>query len=259
MPGALFDMRLRAMRRDRAFRRGPALFLHERAFDDCLDRLQLVHRSFRSALLVGCPDPAWARRLERQVETVRIVEPGPLFAAAAGVEPVTEDDWDAPKANFDVCVAVGTLDTVNDLPKALRIIRTALRADSLFVGALTGGDTLPQLRSAMRAADAGSPAAAPHVHPRIEPSAVAPLLSAAGFTMPVVEIDRIGVRYRSLHSLVDDLRAMGATNILNSRAKNPIRRRDYAAASAHFDQAGDGERTTELVEIIHFSAWTPQG
>ena len=35
--------------------RGPELFLYERAFDDCLDRLAIVQRPFGSALLIGCP------------------------------------------------------------------------------------------------------------------------------------------------------------------------------------------------------------
>jgi hypothetical protein len=38
-PPELFDMRLRSMRRDRAARTGPELFLHERAFADVLERL----------------------------------------------------------------------------------------------------------------------------------------------------------------------------------------------------------------------------
>src|SRR5690348_3921935 len=39
MAADLFDMKLRALRRDRAQRTGAELFLYERAFDDCLDRV----------------------------------------------------------------------------------------------------------------------------------------------------------------------------------------------------------------------------
>ena len=56
MPADLFDLNLRAMRRDRAFRAGSDLFLCERAFEDCLERIGLVNRRFQSALLIGCPD-----------------------------------------------------------------------------------------------------------------------------------------------------------------------------------------------------------
>ena len=43
-------------------------------------------------------------------------------------------------------------------------------------------------------------AATPHIHPRVEASAMAPLLAHAGFLNPVVDIDRVAVDYGSLHS-----------------------------------------------------------
>jgi len=52
------------------------------------------------------------------------------------------------------------------------------------------------------------------------------------------------------------LRAMGATNILSSRPP-PLGRVAREAAMRTFANAGDGERTTETFEIIHFAAWTP--
>ena len=65
----LFDMKLRALRRDRAARIGPELFLFDRIFDDCLERLALVNRRFERALLIGCPNPALARTASRGVPT----------------------------------------------------------------------------------------------------------------------------------------------------------------------------------------------
>jgi hypothetical protein len=97
----------------------------------------------------------------------------------------------------------------------------------------------------------------PHVHPRIEASALAPLLAAAGFTSPVVDVDRAQVSYRSFGRLVADLRAMAATSILRARSRKPLSREALAAAAAAFSAAGDGERTTETFEILHFAAWTP--
>ncbi len=107
----------------------------------------------------------------------------------------------------------------------------------------------------MRASDAVLGVAAPHVHPRIEASAVAPLLSDAGFVHPVVDVDRVPVSYRSLDRLIGDLRAMGATNILNARPQF-LGRLARAAAVRTFAEAGDGERTIELFEILHVAAWT---
>jgi hypothetical protein len=110
--------------------------------------------------------------------------------------------------------------------------------------------------NAMRAADAVSGAAAPHVHPRIEASALAPLLAGAGFVDPVVDVDRVSVSYGSLERLIQDLRAMGATNLLTQRPRFVSRPARLAAIEA-FAGAGDGARTIERFEILHFAAWSP--
>lgn len=257
MAADLFDMELRALRRDRAFRAGPALFLHERAFADVLERIAMVRRRFRSALLIGCPDPGWGARLAQYADTVEIVDPGPLFAAAAGGNRIIEDTMPLAGQRYDLCVAIGTFDTVNDLPLALHSLRAAMRPDALLIGAISGGDTLPRLRLALRAADEVVGVSAPHVHPRIEPAALGLLLTSAGFVMPVVDLDRVRVSYEGLRGLVRDLRAMGATNILRSRPRLPLTRSALAAAQARFGEAAENGRTVETFELLHFATWTP--
>jgi SAM-dependent methyltransferase len=256
---ALFDPELRAMRRDRAARVGPEMFLLERAFADCLERISLFNRTFEHALLIGCPDPGWPERLHERAAEVEVVEPGAEFARRAGGQTILEEQWSAPADSFDLVLAVGTLDTVNELPAALQAIRGSMRSNALLVGAIPGGDTLPQVRAAMRAADSVTGEASAHVHPRIEASALAALLTATGFARPVIDVDRVEIAYRSFEQLVADLRAMAATNLLSARSRRPLNRAAAVAAAQSFTAAGDGERTFETVEILHFAAWTADG
>jgi hypothetical protein len=258
MAGELFDMDLRAVRRDRAARAGATLFLYERAFEDVLERLAGITRDFGSALLIGTPDPQWPRRLSQVVKRVMTLDPGGAFASATSGERAVEDKLDLEPGSFDLIIAIGTLDTVNDLPGTLLRLRFLLKPDSLLIGAMSGGDTLSRLRHAMRAADAVTGVAAPHVHPRIEPAALGQLLGSAGFSMPVVDVDRAGVSYRDFRQLVRDLRGMGATNILKSRSRQPLTRAALAAAAEDFKPAAD-ERMIETFELLHFAAWTPAG
>jgi len=250
-------MRLRAERRDRAFRSGPVQFLNERAFAEVLARLADIKRDYSAALLVGAPDPSWPSALERVANKVTPVDPGGAFAAAAGGSQAIEDRLDLDPGSFDLCIAAGTLDSVNDLPGALLRLRLLLKPDSLLIGYMSGGETLPRLRQAMRAADAVSGAASPHVHPRVEPSALAHLLSAAGFVMPVVDVERVRVAYPGLRTLIADLRGMGATNVLSARSRKPLTRAALAAAEQDFESGGDDSRTVETFELLHFAAWTP--
>jgi SAM-dependent methyltransferase len=255
-PPDLFDRTLRGLRRDRAARSGPELFLHERAFAECLDRLADVPRRFASALLIGVPDPGWIDRLKALADTVEALDPGALFAAAASGIHAEEDDHDFGTARFDLVVAVGTLDTVNRLGPALQAIRRAMLPDSPFLGTLAGGDSLAAVRRAMLAADRLTGPAAARTHPRIEPSALAGLLGAAGFVMPVVDVDRVTLRYASLSALVRDLRAMGASNMLSERAAARGRAWAEFAAAAFAAESVDG-RTEERIDLLHFIAWTP--
>lgn len=244
MTQPLFDDALRALRLQRARRKGPALFLAERACEDIEDRLTLVQRRFRRALLIGLPDPSWADRFRPASEEVHAIA---SLADLASVEP----------GSFDLCLVLGQFDTVNDLPFFLRIVRAALESDALAVGAFPGNESLPALRTAMLAADqAGGGGVSPRIHPRIEASAFAALLQEAGFTMPVVDIDRIRLRYRRLDDLVADLRAMGATNVLLNRSRRPLTRSTLDAAREAFGALGDESGTLETVELIHFAAWT---
>jgi len=253
----LFDMELRALRRDRAAQMGPELFLLQRAFEDCIDRISLVQRRFRSALLIGCPDPHWPRRLGAFADQVAVRDPGRLWAQAAGGEQLMEDAWEPEPSAYDLVLSVGTLDTVNDLQRTVLAVRWSMQPEGVFLGALSGGETLPRLRSAMRAADAAIGGATPHVHPRIEASALAPLLAQVGFLDAVVDVDRAAVAYRSFAKLLADLRRMAATNILSQRARRALPKRALNAAADNFMAAGDGGRTTETFEIIHFACWSP--
>ncbi|MGI8930760.1 MAG: SAM-dependent methyltransferase [Sphingomicrobium sp.] len=257
MPSDLFDRRLRGLRRDRAAHQGGDIFLLDRAFNECLDRLGGISRRFESALLIGCPSPDWPRRLGDHAHQIEVVDPGASFAAAAGGALIEEDRYDFGVARFDLCIAIGTLDTVNELPLALHNLRRALRPDAPLIGAIAGGNSLPALRAALIEADRAAGRAVARTHPRIEAPSLAALLGVAGFAMPVVDVDRVRLRYRGLGDLVRDLRAMAASGLLADRPP-PLSKSVLQQAARSFAAAGDGDRTDEFIDLIHFLAWTPR-
>jgi len=248
----LFDRNLRRVRRDRAVRQGMDLFLLDRAFDDCLDRLRAVARRFDRALLIGAPSARWVEELRTIAQQVDIVDPSSLLAGPA----IEEDRHDYGEAVYDLVVAVGTLDTVNDLPIALQLIRRAMKGDAALIGAMAGGDTLATLRACLVEADRPSGRIAARTHPRIDGPTLTQLLASAGFSMPVVDVDRVTLRYRSIADLIRDLRAMAATNLLSDQ-QGPMTRSRLTAAAAAFDERAEEGRTSETVDILHFVGWTP--
>ena len=230
------------------------MFLFDRAFDECLDRLRDISRTYDRALLVGCPSPAWPGRLRLIARHVDTVDPGKLFAKLSGGDQVEEDRHDFGEDLYNLCVAIGTLDTVNDLPLTLQLIRRALRRDAPLVGAIAGGNSLASLRSSLIEAGRAEGRVVARTHPRIEAPSLAQLLSAAGYSMPVVDVDRVRLRYSGLDDLVTDLRAMGATSILAQRSP-ALSKAGAELARMAFTALGTEGRTEELVEILHFLGW----
>ena len=220
-----FDRALRRLRRDRAALRGEeALYLHRRAANELIERLDVVKRDFRRALDLGSGSTYLTWRLrERGIEVVT-ADAGSLYARG-GVQ-CDEDRLPFADGSFDLVTSVGVLDSVNDLPGALVLIRRVLRPDGLFLGAMVGAGSLPLLRRAMMAAEEAEEApASAHIHPQIDVRAAGDLLTRAGFALPVVDVEPVTVRYASLPQLVSDLRGMAASNLLRSRSRRYRRER----------------------------------
>ena len=237
-----FDRGLRRLRRSRAGGGGQATaFLIRHMADELLERLDLVKRPFSDALVLG-PDAYLAERLRAR-------------GLAVTASDADEDRLPFTEPGFDLAVSVGSLDTVNDLPGALIQIRRALRPDGLFLAAFVGAGSLKRLRRAMRAAEeAELSSPSPRIHPQIDVRAAGDLLTRAGFALPVADCETLNVRYSAFRTLIADLRAMGATNMLAARDRRPFGRTGLAAAIADFEEEGG---TSERFEIVHLAGWAP--
>lgn len=256
-PPLLFDPRRRAAARDRAHARfADHDFLYSYMLDGLLERLDDVKRSFSHALIIGCPyNRAQALCMEKGIETI-CLDPGARNAAAIGGIQAEEDALPFPENSFDLVLACGTLDTVNDLPGALLLIRRVLRPDGLFLGACMGAGSLPRLRLALLSAERDSPR--PHIHPQTDVRAMGDLLSRAGFAMPVADSEALTVRYSSLLRLMHDLRYMGAGNMMTEERRGPLSRESIQRAAVHFADAADPDgKTAETFAILHMSGWKP--
>lgn len=258
-----FDRRLRRIRRDRSERAlaktsGDGLYLHRLASDELVERLGWVKRSFTEALVIGASDEELPARLRSLGIRVTICDPGGLFALRSGVQ-CEEDRLPFADSAFDLIVSVGLLDSVNDLPGALSLIRRALRPDGLFLAAFAGAGSLPRLRSAMLAADeAENVPASPRIHPQIDVRAAGDLLVRAGFALPVVDCQSVTIRFPSFQRLVADLRLMASTNMLAERSTRPVGRLGLAAAIANFRASADPDgKTGERFDILYLIGWAP--
>ena len=248
----IFDRAARRLRRDRACAAFAAHdFLRAAMLEGIQERLDSVTRRFEDVLDLGCFDGSF-----QPPPGARIVrcDAGSSFARATGGVQADEDDLPFAEGSFDLVVSAGVLDSVNDLPGALTLVRRALRPDGLFLAAFVGAGSLSTLRAAFREAEADRPAA--RIHPQVDVRSAGDLLVRAGFALPVADVESLVVRYGDLARLLGDLRGMAATNLLVGRT--PLRRDTLARAATAFAERADPDgRTSERFELVFLTGWAP--
>jgi len=244
----LFDRALLRARQARALRGGPATFLLDRVVEDMAERLQVVTRNFLDVADVWTPGAALQETLRARFNSI-----GHVGLDAAETLPLQPE-------SLDLAVSALAFQFVNDLPGVLAQIRRALRPDGLLLAAMIGGDTLTELRQAFAQAEAECEGG---VSPRVAPFAdlrdVGGLLQRAGFALPVTDVDSLVVRYDNAFALMDDLRRMGATNVMIERRRTPTRRATLLRMSEIYAErfADPDGRIRATFDVIWLSGWAP--
>jgi len=229
---------------------GAATFLLDRVAEDMADRVAAVLRGFGKAADIGTSGDQVRRALTSRL--------GEIAAVAL------PDDERAPlalaPASLDLAVSALALQFVNDLPGVLAQIRRALKPDGLLLAATIGGDTLTELRQAFAAAEAELEGGlSPRVAPFADLRDIGALLQRAGFALPVTDVDRVVVRYGDVFALMQDLRRMGATNVLTERRRTPLRRATLLRmAQIYHERFSDPDgRIRATFDIVWLSGWAP--
>lgn len=253
----IFDRELLRARQQRACALGPATFLLDRVAEELAERLSVVLRQFDRAVDFGTPTDALRQVLGASGKLGDIVA---ATSTGAAETIVAKDGQAFPEASLDLVVSALALQFVNDLPGTLIQIRRALKPDGLLLAAMIGGDSLSELREAFAEAESEIEGG---ISPRVSPFAdirdLGSLLQRAGFALPVIDSDRLTVRYDNPLALMRDLRAMGATNVLNERRRTPLKRatlqRMLEIYARRFADADGRLRAT--FEIVWLTGWAP--
>jgi SAM-dependent methyltransferase len=245
---AIFDRKLLRERQRRAAALGGETFLLDRVAGELAERLSVVLREFGRAADIGTPGGVLRRALAGKVGSIDTVDVG-----EDEVLPLAEN-------SLDLAVSALALQYINDLPGVLVQIRRALKPDGLFLAALAGGDTLCELRQSFAIAESEIEGG---ISPRVALFAdlrdLGGLLQRAGFALPVIDTERIAVRYDTVFALMHDLRRMGATNVLTERRRTPLRRKTLLRmAEVYGERFADPDRRLRATfEIIWLSGWAP--
>jgi SAM-dependent methyltransferase len=244
----IFDRKLRRTRRNRAAMLPADTRVLDLVSEDLIDRLQDGQQRFEQALLINCAADLLNTWLHEICGSVTRADPGALFAQRTGGIMGDEDYPIFGSKGFDLIISVGLLDTVNDVPGALALLRRALKPGGMMLCAFAGAGSLATLRDALRAVE-------PHVqrtHPMIDVRAGGDLLARAGFARPVADTDTIHVTYDSSNALIRALRANAGTNLLQQR--QPMRRDIAQSLKRELERQMP---IRETISVVTLTGWAP--
>ena len=170
------------------------------------------------------------------------------------------EELDLTPGAHDLVIHALALHWANDPVGQIIQCRRALRPDGLFLAAMFGGQTLHQLRAALAEAESTvSGGLSPRVAPMGEIRDLGALLQRAGLALPVADTVPLTVTYPTPLDLMRDLRAMGETNALDARMRQPTRRAVIdSAAKIYVDSYGTADgRIPAMFEMIFLTGWAP--
>lgn len=141
----------------------------------------------------------------------------------------------------------------NDPMLVLAECRRVLRPGGLFNFATLGPDTLYEMREAWAAVDQAS-----HVHRFADMHNVGDAVVAAGMAETVLDLEYITLCYRSVNSIMRELKACGAHNSTAGRSRGLTGRARLQALNEAYEQFRDSDgRLPVSCEVIYGQAWGP--
>ena len=240
-------------------------FLFREMAERLCERLSCIKRKFPLALDLGAKTGLVAEILQGRggIETlVQMEQSAPLLAQAKGIKLLASEEL-LPFAenSFDLVISVGALHWVNDLAGSLIQIQRILKPDGLFLAMLFGGQTLRELRTSFEQAEMDNKGgSSPRISPFIDVQAGGQLLQRAGFTLPVIDSEILGVEYTHPLKLMRELRGMGETNSLHDSLKTFTSCSLLMTAVDNYlrDFSNEDGRINASFELVTLTGWKPE-
>jgi len=139
-----------------------------------------------------------------------------------------------------------------DLDTVFAEFRRVLAPSGLLCFTTLGPDTLRELRSAWREVDSRT-----HVNQFIDMHDIGDALVRAGFSSPVLDVERYTLTYLDVRRLAADLKNTGARNATLGRPRGLTGRRAFAALQAAYEVFRQDGRLPATYEVVFGHAWAP--
>lgn len=202
--------------------------------------LDLAHAMVRATQRRQAPAEGWRRWLPRV---------GGRPTAPAGL---CADMERLPLArkSVDMVWSSLALQWVGPPDHAFREAHRVLKPEGLYLFASFGPDTLMELRAASAGLDGHQ-----HVNRFIDMHDLGDALVHAGFSNPVMEMERITLTYEALPALLRDLKAIGAHTVLENRRTGLMGKAEWRRLAANYETFRREGRLPATYEVVYGHAW----
>jgi len=152
--------------------------------------------------------------------------------------------------SVDVVFANQLLPWIDDAAPVFGEVSRTLRKGGVFAFATLGPDSLSELGNAWSAVDAR-----PHVRRFPDMHDIGDALVRAGLSDPVLDIDRLTVRYDDADKLFTDLTRIGARNSLSGRHRGLAGKGRLSEMLAALGIGPDGPGASFDLELVYGHCW----
>lgn len=145
----------------------------------------------------------------------------------------------------------------NDLDAAFSEVARVLQPNGLFMFSTFGPDTLKELRIASQTANNTTQFTS--VSRFIDMHDIGDALVRAGFSAPVLDVERYTLTYDDVKSVMKDLKSIGAHNATQGRARGLLGRGFLQQLTQQYEQfrqkAEEGGKLPATFEVVYAHAW----
>lgn len=231
---------------------------------ELLSRVTLLRAPPESILDLGCGTGSGALALKQRFRRARVTAAdfsAPMLDMARRrsrfwrrIECVEADARALPfePASFDLVFTSLMLQWVQPLDAALAQILRVLKPGGLLLASSFGPQTLQELRAAWAAADDQV-----HVNDFIDMHDFGSALQRAGFTEPVLDVDRLVRHYADAATLMRQIKAIGAHNVNVARRRGLTGRAAYTRMNAAYEAQRSPAGLPATWQVVYAVAWAP--
>ena len=142
----------------------------------------------------------------------------------------------------------------NDLDAALQEFHRVLQPEGLLMLSTFGPDTLRELRVATNQNNVGEPSRT-SVSRFIDMHDIGDALVRAGFSAPVLDVERFTLTYDDVKSVMRDLKSIGAHNATDGRARGLLGRGFLQKLQENYEQFRSEGKLPATFEVVYGHAW----